>query len=104
MGTMVYRPNHPQANENGMVDRDIAGPRHDKHGTAAYVISDDLGKPLRHMATGLYSDSKSVHRRMTKDSGCIEVGNDVNTKPRKWIEPPKIGPDIKRAIEQLRSR
>ncbi len=104
MGAVVYRPDHPDANENGMVPVEIAGPKNIKLGTSAYVISDNLGAHLRHMATGRYHDSKSEFRKDTKASGCVEVGNEATAKPRKWIEPPAPGADIKRAIEQLRSR
>ncbi len=92
----VYRPDHPEANENGMVDARIAGPRNPKHGEAAYVISDDLGagmKGLRHMATGRRHDSKSAFRADTRASGCQEMGNDVNFNPgpRKFVESKDVG-------------
>jgi hypothetical protein len=102
--SVVYRPNHPQANENGMVDISVAGPKHPKFGDAPNVISDDLGKHLRHMGTGRYLDSKSAFRKEDKAIGAVCVGNEATAKPRKAIEPPRPGPDIKRAIEQLRSR
>ena len=38
------------------------------------IISDQMDA-IKHPATGLYSDSKSTFRRMTKASGCIEVGD-----------------------------
>jgi hypothetical protein len=38
--TLVYRPSHPEANENGMVDRVIAGER--PRDAAPYVISDTI--------------------------------------------------------------
>lgn len=101
---VVYRPNHPLANENGMVDTSIAGPKHPKHGTAPNVIRDDLGMHLRHMATGRYLDSKSAFAKEDKASGSVCVGNEATAKPRKYIEPPRPGHDIKRAIEQLRNR
>lgn len=44
-----------------------------------YVQSDSLDKPLSHPVTGKVHDSKSTFRRDTKNSGCVEVGND---KPR----------------------
>lgn len=101
----VYRPDHPMANENGMVDRDLAGPKVIKHGDAPNVIRDDLGQHLRHMATGRYLDSKSAFAKEDKASGSVCVGNEMNNpKPRKWVEPPRPGVDIKRAIEQLRNR
>ena len=75
-----------------------------KHGNAPNVISDNLEKPLRHMGTGRYLDSKSAFRKEDKAIGAVCVGNEATAKPRKQIEMSRPGPDIKRAIEQLRSR
>lgn len=72
-------------------------------GTAPNVISDNLSTHLRHMGTGRYLDSKSAFRKEDKAIGATCIGNET-VKPRKYIEPPRPGPDIKRAIEQLRSR
>ena len=54
------------------------------HLACPMVISDSLGADLRHPVTGLYADSKSAFRSMTKASGCVEVGNDAPTtmKPK----------------------
>jgi hypothetical protein len=71
---------------------------------APNVISDDLGTHLRHMGTGRMLDSKSAFRKEDKAIGAVCVGNESSAKPRKWIEPPRPGHDIKRAIEQLRSK
>ena len=71
---------------------------------APNVISDNLGTHLRHMGTGQYLDSKSAFRAADKACGAVCVGNEATAKPRKFIEPPRPGPDIKRAIEQLRNR
>src|SRR5277367_30220 len=78
--------------------------RNVKHGTAPNVIRDDLGTHLRHMGTGRMLDSKSAFRKEDKACGAVCVGNEAAGKPRKYIEPPRPGPDIKRAIAQLRSR
>lgn len=102
----IYRPDHPLANENGMVEKHLAGSRIARHGEAAYVISDSM-EMTRHMADGKYYSSKAKFRQVTKAHGCVEVGNDpsiMNPKPREWIKPRAVEPDIKRAIEQLRSR
>lgn len=73
---------------------------------SAHVISDYL-PPLKHMATGVVSESKSHHRRMTRDTGNIEVGTDpAALRPQKW-EPPSMGDyaqEVKRAIQEVRSR
>ena len=75
-----------------------------KYGDAPNVIRDDLGTHLRHMGTGRMLDSKSAFRKEDKACGAVCVGNEASAKPRKWIEPPRPGHDIKRAIEQLRNR
>lgn len=71
---------------------------------APNVISDSLGTHLRHMGTGEMLDSKSAFRAADKACGAVCVGNEATAKPRKVIEMPRSGPDIKRAIEQLRGR
>lgn len=75
-----------------------------KHGDAPNVISDNLGTHLRHMGTGRMLDSKSAFRKEDKAIGATCVGNEATVKPRKMIEPPRPGHDIKRAIQQLRNR
>ena len=49
----------------------------------APMIQTDHMDMLRHPATGLYSDSKSAFRRMTRASGCVEVGDQAPTTPGK---------------------
>jgi hypothetical protein len=71
---------------------------------APNVISDSLGTHLRHMGTGRMLDSKSAFRAEDKACGAVCVGNESTAKTRQFIEPPRPGPDIKRAIDQLRSR
>lgn len=88
--------------DGDLVDKRDAAPLHDP--SAAPAVHRDQMDPLRHMANGRVSDSKSEHRRWTKEAGCIEVGNDVSAKPRVPIKPPRAAPFIKQAIEQLRSR
>lgn len=103
---LVYRPKHPGANANGMVDSRIAGPKHPGR-PAPFVIS-DIMEPTRHMVTGNYHTSKSEFRKETMAAGCIEVGNETATllKPRQPIMPDRRqrGEDIKRAIHDLRNR
>ena len=100
MTTFVYR--------NGeLVDKNIAGPKNEKLGTTAYVISDEMPE-TRHMASGEYFTSKAKFRQATRAAGCVEVGNETSTllKPR-----PKIELDrgarreaIQRTIYDLRNR
>ncbi len=104
--TLVYRPNHPQANENGMVPASIAGPRIEK-AQAFYVISDSMGDHMKHPATGAMIDSKSKFRQHTRDSGCVEVGTDpAASRPRPKFEVSErdIAMDVKRSIAELNSR
>lgn len=103
---LVYRPDHPACNENGMVDLSIAGPKHESD-HATYVITDEMPE-LRHMADGNYYTSKAKFRQATKAAGCIEVGSEVATltKPRERI-PLNRGERrdaIRKAIYELRNR
>lgn len=104
MARLVYRPNHPQANENGMVDINLTEPK--GVDPKFYVIGDEM-EPTRHMATGAYLTSKSEFRKMTRAEGCIEYGNELPTltKPRKRIELDRRQrrDDIKKAIYQIRN-
>ncbi len=103
---LVYRPNHPQANENGLVDASIAGERGGRR-SATYVISDEMS-PTRHMADGKTYTSKAKFRQATRDHGCIEVGNETATmlKPRKPVQLDRgqRRDAIRRAIHDLRNR
>jgi len=47
--------------------------------------------------------SRSEHRQFLHRNGYVEVGNET-PKPRKPIEIDDPRPDVKRTIEQLRSR
>ncbi len=69
---------------------------------APYVISDTM-EPTMHMATGQVLDSKHKFRQITREHGLDEVGNEKMT-PRTPTTVPRPGPDIKRAIEELRGR
>lgn len=83
--------------------RPPSAPRPHVENAAPYVISDTMD-PTMHMATGRIVDSKSQFRKMTREAGCEEVGNDM---PPRLKEPERVrpvGPDIKRAIEELRGR
>ena len=77
-----------------------------KQGHGVYVISDNM-ESLWHPATGKYTSSKSRFRQMTREAGCVEVGTDSSLYRKR--EPVRLtkeerSRDIKRAIEQLRSR
>ncbi len=104
MTRYVYRPDDPQANENGMVDASVAlPPGVDPH---IYGIADEM-PATRHMATGEYFTSKAKFRQRTRDAGCVEVGTDTSVlRPRQPVrmDRQKRVEDIQRAIYQLRNR
>lgn len=74
----------------------------ERHGSGPMLIRDDLGggvNGLWHPATGRHTDSKSDFRRMTRDSGCVEVeGANLSYQP-----PPRppVADSIKRAMQEL---
>lgn len=99
MTTYVYRPDAKDADEFGMVEKNPENNSSD----APYIISDEM-QPLRHMADGKMYSSKHKFREATKASGCIEIGNEDVTKPRKPIplDRRQRREDIRRAIHDLR--
>lgn len=101
----VYRPNHPEADQFGMVDASIAGPKYASD-AATYVITDEMS-PTKHMADGRMYTSKAKFRQATKMAGCIEVGNEVSTltKPRKPVELSRQQrrDDLRRTIYELKN-
>lgn len=105
MATFVHRPDHPNANERGMVDKSLL--YEEARIESAYVISDTM-EPTKHMATGEYFTSKAKFREQTRRSGCIEVGNETNfmMKPRKQVTPDREERrhHIKQAIKYLQSQ
>lgn len=103
--SLVYRPKHPKANENGMVDISMAYDGYER-GAAPYVITDEM-PPTRHMANNRYYTSKAKFREATRAEGCIEYGNEAATllKPRKPIplDRQKRRDDIRRAMWEVRN-
>jgi len=101
---LVYKPDHPDANENGLIDRSQL---YYEKGQAAYVITDEMPE-TRHMADNRMYTSKAKFREATRAHGCIEVGNETATmlKPRQPVKPDrrKRVEDIKRAIYEIRNR
>ncbi|MBX2989456.1 MAG: hypothetical protein KF802_16325 [Bdellovibrionaceae bacterium] len=72
-----------------------------------YVTSDNLGEPIKHLATGVYSDSKSFHRMKNKELGLVEIGNE-KAAHLKQEAPAKLDKrqrknDIRKAISELRN-
>lgn len=100
MTTFVHR--------NGqLVDKRYAPPKDVKHGSAAFVISDEMAE-TRHMADGKHYTSKVKFRQATRAAGCVEVGTETSTllKPRKPIQldGAQRREAIHKAIYQLRNR
>ena len=101
-----YRPNHPEANENGMVDTAllIAEPSSRSDLPSPMVVSDTIDA-LRHHGTGEMLESKSAFRRRNKELGYVEIGNE---KPKGRRTPVKMDRqqrknDIRKAIYQLKN-
>lgn len=92
--TMIYRPDHPEANENGMVERNLQ-----RREPGAYVISDTIDGTW-HPADGKYYDSKSNFRRTTKGRGMVEVGNERQSDKRDFT-PADIRRDIGEAVRKV---
>lgn len=105
MPRYLYRPDHPYADEFGMVPAELAPPKY-QSGSATYVISDEMA-PTRHMADGKHYTSKAKFRKVTRAHGCVEVGNETRTllKPRVQIplDRGKRREDIKRTIYDIRN-
>lgn len=74
-----------------------------EHNAAPYVISDCMAG-LKHHGTGKFTDSKSEFRKMTKASGCIEIGNEKQERKHEQLSRQDRAKDIKNTIEQLKSR
>lgn len=102
MTVYVYRPKHPDCDENGMVPLSIA--HESKRQSAPNVIS-DIMDPIRHHGTGKIIDSKSRFRQDTKASGCVEIGNET-IKPRRPIplDRGERRDAIRRTLYHLRNR
>jgi hypothetical protein len=86
-----------------LVEKHLAEPL--EHAGPAFNFISDTMDATQHMANGKWYTSKSEFRKATKAAGCIEVGNE-KLKPFKPIplDRRKRAMDIKRAIEELRSR
>lgn len=65
------------------------------------IITDDM-VPACHPVSGVVVDSKSAFRRMTKDAGCVELGNDAAQVVAQRPEPDRtIRQDIHKAWQKL---
>lgn len=101
--TWVYRPNHPEANEFGMVHKSLViGDPSKRSSLSAPMVQSDSMDALMHHGTGKIMDSKSAFRKKTKELGLVEFGNE----PPKPAKPKRLSKedrkkDIARAITQL---
>lgn len=101
----VYRPDHPEANENGMVPAHVAGPRNHAD-PAPNVITDTMPHTLN-MADGRHYDSKSRFRAATRARGLEEVGTDksiLHDPIERRMDVGNVEMDVKRAIQEVASR
>lgn len=93
-GPWVYRPGHPDANENGMVPKIVAPALAASSLPRPMVISDYT--EVKSMVDGKTYTSKALLRQSYKAKGYVEVGNE-ELKP-----PPKPAPDKKAIRESVR--
>lgn len=123
MPSYKYCPECPLANENGMVLKDhlyyswLELQKSDKRmfiGNEPVIIryNSDGMDSTRNMCDGKYYDSKSKFRKITKQYGCIEVGNEteymmkkaqqkIPTKDQVYKNKKQRREDIKRAVWEL---
>lgn len=87
-----------------LIEKRLAEPLHVAHGSGPNIRPDGMD-PIQSQADGRMYDSKSGYYRSVRQAGCEIVGNDRSGYgPRPEYRPTGIGQDIKRSIEQLRSR
>lgn len=112
-----HQPDNPLANERGMVDEEAYHMyKYLNHETKRAIIGNqevhinfisDTMNDTRHMINGKYYDSKHKFRQVTKQHGCIEVGNEEKfmMKPRqpKKLDKRQRRDDIKKAVYELRN-
>ena len=74
-------------------------------GDAAPSVRADGMDAIRSQADGKMYDSKSAYYGSVKRAGCEIVADDIGGfGPRPEYHPQGVGQDVKKAIEQLRSR
>lgn len=56
---------------------------------------------LVHPATGQKMDSKSAFRRVTKERGYVELGNDAPTTPKPYEPDPTLINDVAQAYQMV---
>ena len=78
---LVYRPDHPKANENGMVPIEIAGPKAMGRSANLYPNFDEYVSPT----TGKLISDRGSRREDLRASGCYEWEPSFPGKPRGLI-------------------
>lgn len=92
-----------------MVDKRQAAPLNMSTDPRVYVIGDVMD-PAKHPGSGKVYDSKARFRADTRAMGFVEAGNDpairrdVGINGRVKVSQADVAQDVKRAIEELRSR
>jgi hypothetical protein len=79
MTTKAYRENYDLIDWNAVdlsrPEKEYVAPARSSL-PAPFIASDSLGMEVKHLATGRMSDSKSEHRRLNKQLGLVELGNE----------------------------
>lgn len=72
----VYRPDHPLADANGMVEKHLAGEPVRARSTLPFpmVVTDQI--EIKSMVDGQIYTSKAALRRSYREHGYVEVGNE----------------------------
>lgn len=65
-----------------------------------YIVRDGMDACI-HPATGEMMDSKSAFRRITREHGLIEIGNEAPAKTASIHEPRGIAEDVAQAYQML---
>ena len=104
MTAFVYRPDHPLANENGMVDRDIAPPRN-VDTKSIYIIPDI--KEYRSIVSNKVIDGRRDRREDLKRNQCREVDPSEFTpvaRTAKWAKRLNVPHDPQHVRDQYEKR
>lgn len=124
MPSFIYNPDCPLANSNGMVEKSsdyyywLSMQKESKqmfigNQPVEFRFISDSMNTIRHMCDGKYYDSKSKFRKITKQHGCVEVGNEtefmlkkgrrIETTSQRYAKKKQRREDIKRAVWELQN-
>jgi len=98
MPTFIYKPNDPDSNENGIVEKGFY-----ESIDAPNVISDEMGALVNHADGKMYT-SKRRFRQATRDANCVEIGNEslVTKHTPVQLDRRQRREDIRKAIHDIR--